>query len=60
MSINASAAKVVRAILSVCPIASFVDDAVACMGVVGEPDTILPVIEEVQAEVKSLGGLDKN
>ncbi|MDG1936402.1 MAG: hypothetical protein P8I83_08315 [Paracoccaceae bacterium] len=60
LRINASTAQAVRAVLSVYPINSFVDDAVACMEVVGEPDTILLVMEEVQAEVKSLVGPDEN
>ena len=35
---------------------TFVDDAAARMEVVGEPDTILPVMQEVQAEVTAADG----
>lgn len=56
LRIDCSAAEVVRAVLSVYPIDTFVDDAAARMEVVGEPDTILPVMEEVQAEVSAAGG----
>ncbi len=58
LRIDASAAEVVRAILSVYPIDTFVDDAAGRMEVVGEPKTILPVMEEVQAEVSAAGGPD--
>lgn len=56
LRIDANAADVVRAVLSVYPIDTFVDDAAARMEVVGEPDTILPVMEEVQSEVTTVGG----
>lgn len=56
LRIDCSVAEVVRAVLSVYPIDTFVDDAAARMEVVGEPDTILPVMEEVQAEVTAAGG----
>ena len=46
----------VRAILSVYPIDTFVDDAAGRMEVVGEPKTILPVMKEVQTEVSAVGG----
>lgn len=55
---NASAAEVVRGVLSIYPIKTFVDDAVAYMEVVDEPDTVLPVMKEVRTEVKSAGGPD--
>ena len=45
-----------RAVLSLYPLDTFVDDAVARMEVVGEPDKLLPVMEEVQAEVLTAGG----
>ena len=48
LRIDASAAEVIRAVLSVFPIDTFVDDAVGRMEVVGEPASILPVMEEVQ------------
>ena len=56
LRIDRTAADVVRAVLSVYPIDTFVDDAAARMEVVGEPDTILPVMKEVQAEVNAAGG----
>ncbi len=58
LRIDRPAAEVVRAVLSLYPIDTFVDDAAARMEVVGEPDTILPVMAEVQAEVKAAGGPD--
>ncbi len=59
LRIDASAAEVVRAVLSVYPIDTFVDDAASRMEVVGEPTKILPVMEEVQAEVSAAGGPKK-
>ena len=56
LRIDASAAEVVRAILSIYPIDTFVEDAAGRMEVVGEPKTILPVMDEVQAEVSAVGG----
>lgn len=56
LRIDRPAAEVVRAVLSVYPIDTFVDDAAARMEVVGEPDTILPVMQEVQGEVAAVGG----
>lgn len=56
LRIDRPAAEVVKAVLSVYPIDTFVDDAAARMEVVGEPDTILPVMEEVQAEVSAVSG----
>ncbi len=56
LRVDRPAAEVVRAVLSVYPIDTFVDDAAARMEVVDEPDTILPVMEEVQAEVSAVGG----
>lgn len=56
LRIDRPAAEVVRAVLSVYPIDTFVDDAAARMEVVGEPDTILPVMQEVQAEVTAADG----
>ncbi|ABG33208.1 ribose ABC transporter [Roseobacter denitrificans] len=57
LRIDRPAAEVVRAVLSVYPIDTFVDDAAARMEVVDEPDTILPVMQEVQQEVSAAGGL---
>jgi len=56
LRIDRPAAEVVRAVLSVYPIDTFVDDAAARMEVVDEPDTILPVMDEVQAEVSAAEG----
>ena len=56
LRIDRPASEVVRAVLSVYPIDTFVDDAAARMEVVGEPDTILPVMQEVQAEVSAADG----
>ena len=58
LRIDASAAEVVEAVLSLMPIDTFVEDAAARMEVVGEPDTILPVMEEVQGKVSAVGGPD--
>ena len=56
LRIDASAAEVVEAVLSLMPIDTFVDDAAARMEVVGEPTTILPVMDEVQAKVSAEEG----
>ena len=56
LRIDASAANVVQAVLSVMPIDSFVDDAAARMEVVDEPKTILPVMTEVQDKVSAVDG----
>ncbi|MEE4188892.1 MAG: RbsD/FucU domain-containing protein [Roseobacter sp.] len=56
LRIDRPVAEVARAVLSVYPIDTFVDDAAARMEVVGEPETILPVMQEMQAEVDAVGG----
>lgn len=56
LRIDLPAAEVIKAILSVYPIDTFVDDAAARMEVVDEPDTILPVMREVQAEISAADG----
>ena len=56
LRIDASAADVVQAVLSVMPIDTFVDDAAARMEVVDEPKTILPVMAEVQDKVSAVDG----
>ena len=56
LRIDAPAADVVQAVLYVMPIDTFVDDAAARMEVVDEPETILPVMEEVQSQVAAMGG----
>jgi L-fucose mutarotase len=49
-------ARAARAILSVLPLDTFVDDAVLRMEVVGEPGTVTPVQAEVQAEIDRAQG----
>ena len=56
LRIDASAADVVQAVLSVMPIDTFVNDAAARMEVVDEPKTILPVMTEVQNKVSAVDG----
>ena len=56
LRIDASAADVVQAVLSVMPIDTFVDDAAARMEVVDEPKTIVPVMTEVQDKVSAVDG----
>ena len=53
---NVSAAEAVAAVLSVYPLDTFVDDAAARMQVVGKPDEIMPVQEEVQNVVDAAEG----
>ena len=56
LRIDAPAAEVVKAVLSIMPIDTFVDDAAARMEVVGEPKAILSVMEEVQKAVSAVDG----
>ena len=56
LRIDRSAAEVVKAVLSLYPIDTCVDDSAARMEVVDEPETSLPVMQEVQAEVSAAGG----
>jgi len=56
LRIDRPAAEVARAVLSVYPIDTFVDDAAARMEVVDEPAAILPVMEEMQAAVDAVDG----
>jgi len=53
---GADAARAVRAVLSVLPLDSFVDDPALRMEVVGEPNTIPAVQREAQAEVNAAEG----
>ncbi len=48
--------RVARAVLSVMPLDSYVDDAAGRMQFADEPDTLLPVHVEVQAEVDAAEG----
>jgi len=61
-----SAPRAVRAILSVLPLDTFVAEAAMRMLVVGEPDQLLPVHQEVQAELdraestsRLMGGIER-
>ena len=56
LRIDADAARVVKAVLSVYPLDSFVDDAAARMEIVGNSTQILPVAAEVQAEIDAAEG----
>ncbi len=56
LRIDADAPRSVRAILSLFPLDTFVDDAAARMEVVGKPSELLPVAKEVQAEIDRAEG----
>jgi L-fucose mutarotase len=56
LRIDASAAEVVKAVLSLYPLDTFVDDSAARMEIVGKPDEIPPVQKEVQKEVDKAEG----
>jgi len=56
LRIDAPAAEVVRAVLSLYPLDSFVDDAAARMEIVGKPDEIPSVQKEVQDEIDKAEG----
>ncbi|RWM29369.1 RbsD/FucU family protein [Mesorhizobium sp.] len=51
LRIDAPAAEVAKAVLSLYPLDSFVDDAAARMEIVGKPNEIPPVQKEVQNEI---------
>jgi L-fucose mutarotase len=53
---NLTAARAVRAVLSVLPLDTFVPDFAGRMQVVGDPDRIEPVQAEVQAEIDRAEG----
>jgi L-fucose mutarotase len=53
---NLTCAEAARAILSVLPLDTFVDDFAGRMEVVGKPDEIPPVQAEVQAEIDRAEG----
>lgn len=53
---NVSSAQAAAAILSLMPLDSFIDDAAACMEVVGAPDEIPAPRKEVQAEIDRAEG----
>ncbi|BCH17240.1 MULTISPECIES: RbsD/FucU family protein [unclassified Mesorhizobium] len=56
LRIDAPAADVVKAVLSLYPLDTFVDDAAARMEVVGKPDEIPAVQQEVQSEIDAAEG----
>jgi L-fucose mutarotase len=56
LRIDADAPTAVRALLSLFPLDSFVDGAAARMEVVGKPDELLPVAQEVQLEIDRAEG----
>lgn len=56
LRIDASAAQVVKAVLSLYPLDTFVDDSAARMEIVGKPDEIPPVQKEVQKEIDAAEG----
>ena len=56
LRIDAPAAEVVKAVLSLYPLDTFVDDAAARMEIVGKPDEIPPVQKEVQKEIDTAEG----
>ncbi|TSE00897.1 ribose ABC transporter [Mesorhizobium intechi] len=56
LRIDASAADVVKAVLSLYPLDTFVDDAAARMEIVGKPDEIPSVQKEVQKEIDAAEG----
>jgi L-fucose mutarotase len=51
LHIDADVARVTRAVLSVVPLDTFVDDAALRMEVVGKPKEVLPIAQEVQREI---------
>ncbi len=56
LRIDAPAAEVVKAVLSLYPLDTFVDDAAARMEIVGKPNEIPPVQKEVQKEIDAAEG----
>ncbi|UVK44972.1 RbsD/FucU family protein [Mesorhizobium sp. AR07] len=56
LRIDAPAAEVVKAVLSLYPLDTFVDDSAARMEIVGKPDEIPPVQREVQKEIDKAEG----
>lgn len=53
---NTSTAEATRAILSVMPLDTFIDDAAMRMEIVGSPNEVPPVQQEVQAEIDRAEG----
>ena len=53
---NVTAARAARAVLSVMPLDNFVDEPALRMEIVGKPEEIPPVQQEVQAEIDAAEG----
>lgn len=53
---NLTAGEAVEAVLSIMPLDTFVDDFAGRMEIVGEPDTVPPVQQEVQAAIDAAEG----
>ena len=53
---NTTAAQAIEAVLSVMPLDTFVDDSAARMEIVGAPDEVPPVQQEVQAVIDAAEG----
>lgn len=53
---NLTAAEAIEAVLSVYPLDTFVDDFAGRMEIVGEPDTVPPVQQEVQDAIDAAEG----
>ena len=53
---NTTAAEVAEAVLSVMPLDNFVDDSAARMEIVGAPDEVPPVQQEVQTAIDAAEG----
>lgn len=56
LRIDAPVARAVRAVLTLYPLDGFVDDGAARMEVIGDAAQVLPVAEEVQAEIDAAEG----
>jgi L-fucose mutarotase len=56
LRIDAPLARVAKAVLSVYPLDSFVDDAAGRMEIVGDPSSVPEVQREVQAEIDAAEG----
>ena len=56
LRIDAPLARVARGVLSLYPLDSFVEDSAARMEIVGKPDEVPEVQEEVQAEINMAEG----
>jgi len=56
LRIDAPAARVARAVLSVYPLDTYVDDSAARMEVIGAPDEVPEVQAEVQGEINAAEG----